>query len=629
MSKKIEQTYKVLDEISHVRSRTGMYAGSTSIQDSEEWIYNQDLKKMERKMIHYIPAFIKIFSEILDNAIDESKRAPDVLTSIRIEIDKTTGEISVQDNGRGIPVEIHPQTQTYVAETIFSNLRAGSNFNDEEDQSLIGTNGVGSTITNILSSSFKIDSCDGKKRFKQEFFEGMRRKSEAKISTFDKHGTKISFTPDYEFFKLPNGIDDDHILKITKKVIDASGCNPHIKFYLNGERIQIKNFSDYCKLYSDDVIVDDDQKNWTVGLTHSDGFQQVSFVNSVETYQGGTHVDYIGLEIANKLREYFKKKHKVDVKPAEIRGHLMLFISCSINRPKFSSQTKENMISPPSEWKSSFSVSDKFINKVVKSNVIQSVLDWIEAKALANERAELRKLNKDTDKSNPRRIIKLTDAALAGKEPEKSILFLVEGDSAQKVGQSTRDPKTQGFYSLKGKPLNVNSVDLKKLMENEEFKNILIIMGLKLGEEVKSIKDLRYGKLSFMTDQDLDGMHISGLLINMLYKFWPELFKMGVIHRFITPLIKVKAGKQELNFFDEQEFKNWKSKNPNVKFEHKYFKGLGTSKSEDFKKYFENMDKHLIQLTMPDKADGEIIDLVFGKNIGDSDKRKQWLAIEE
>jgi len=166
-------------------------------------------------------------------------------------------------------------------------------------------------------------------------------------------------------------------------------------------------------------------------------------------------------------------------------------------------------------------------------------------------------------------------------------------------------------------------------MENEEFKNILIIMGLKLGEEVQSVKDLRYGKLSFMTDQDLDGMHISGLLINMLYKFWPELFKMGVIHRFITPLIKVKTGKQEFNFYDEHEFKAWKDKNPGTKFEHKYFKGLGTSKSEDFKKYFEKMDQHLIQLTMPSKDDGDTVDLVFGKNVGDADKRKSWLAIEE
>ncbi len=627
MTKKIEQTYKVLDEIEHVRVRAGMYAGSTSIQQSEEWIFNTETRKMERRSISYIPAFIKIFSEILDNAIDESKRAPDVLTTIKVDVDSETGEISVHDNGRGIPVEIHPQTGTYVAETVFSNLRAGSNFNDEEDQSLIGTNGVGSTITNILSSSFKIDSCDGKKRFKQEFSEGMRKKSEPKISSYDKKGTKISFVPDYSYFKL-DGIDDFHFLKIMKKVIDASGCNPHLKFYFNGERLQIRDFEDYCKLYSDDVIVEQ-QGEWTVGVAHSDGFQQVSFVNSVETYQGGTHVDFVGLEIANKLREFFKKKHKVDVKPAEIRGHIMLFISCSINRPKFSSQTKENMISPAVEWKSSYNVTDKFINKIVKSTVIQSILDWVEAKAFANERAELRKLNKDTDKTNPRRIVKLTDASLAGKQPDKCILFLCEGDSAQKVGQSTRDPKTMGFFALKGKPLNVNSVDLKKIMENEEFKNILIIMGLKLGEEVKSVRDLRYGKLSFMTDQDLDGMHISGLLINMLYKFWPELFTMGVIHRFITPLIKVKLGKQELNFYDEHEFKAWKDKNPGVKFDHKYFKGLGTSKSEDFKKYFEKMDQHLIQLTMPDKLDGDAVELVFGKEVGQSDKRKSWLAIEE
>ena len=136
MTKHIQQTYQVLDEIEHIRKRTGMYAGSTSLQTSQEWVFNPTTKKMEKREISYIPAFIKIFSEILDNAIDEGKRAPDVLNQIKVDI--TFNEISVQDNGRGIPVEIHEQTGTYIAETVFSNLRAGSNFNDDEDQSLIG-----------------------------------------------------------------------------------------------------------------------------------------------------------------------------------------------------------------------------------------------------------------------------------------------------------------------------------------------------------------------------------------------------------------------------------------------------------------------------------------------------------
>ena len=132
-----------------------MYAGSTELQTSNEWVYDPADKKMVKRTVAYIPALVKIFSEILDNAIDESRRAPDKLDTIRVEFDQD-GTISVQDNGRGIPVQVHPQTGRYVAETVFSNLRAGSNFNDDEDQQLIGTYGVGSTLTNILSTSFKI-----------------------------------------------------------------------------------------------------------------------------------------------------------------------------------------------------------------------------------------------------------------------------------------------------------------------------------------------------------------------------------------------------------------------------------------------------------------------------------------
>ena len=160
--------YAVLDEIEHVRLRTGMYAGSTELQTSSEWIYDPNIKKMIKKQVSYIPALVKIFSEILDNAIDEHRRAPNILDVIRVDF-SADGIISIGDNGRGIPVQLHPQTGKYVAETVFTSLRAGSNFDDSKDQQLVGTNGVGSTLTSILSSIFRIESCDGKKVFTQEF----------------------------------------------------------------------------------------------------------------------------------------------------------------------------------------------------------------------------------------------------------------------------------------------------------------------------------------------------------------------------------------------------------------------------------------------------------------------------
>lgn len=621
MTKHIQQTYQVLDEIEHIRKRTGMYAGSTSIQTSQEWIFNDTTKKMEKRDISYIPAFIKIFSEILDNSIDEGKRAPDVLTAIKVDI--SFDEISVQDDGRGIPVVLHEQTGTYIAETVFSNLRAGSNFNDDEDQSLIGTNGVGSTLTNVLSTNFKIESCDGKKKLTQDFWNGMRERSEPKIKEFSKHGTKITFTPDYAFFKL-FGMDGDHFLKIQKKVIDAAANNLNIKFYFNGNLIKFKSFDDYVALYSDTYFTDNSD-DWKVGITNSDGFEQISFINSVETYQGGTHVNYVVDQITNKLREHFKKKHKIDVKPSDIKNHFRVIISGTVNRPRFSSQTKENMISPASEWKTSWTVSDKLIKNLLKSDVIQSILDWVQAKEKATELAELRKANKNLDKADPRRVDKFHDAST--KQRSEAMLFLAEGDSALSGLLSGRDTKTMAAFPLRGKPLNVMPMELKDILENKEFKNIMTITGLQFGVKVKSIEDIRFGKIVLSTDQDLDGFSIRGLLLNAFYKFWPELFTLGVIHILNTPIVKVKYKKETLSFYDLVKFDEWKKEHSDEKYESKYYKGLGTSSSKEWKEYLTDLGNNLEKVIASDDNES-IFKLHFSKEAGSTDKRKEWLGIE-
>ena len=621
MTKHIQQTYQVLDEIEHIRKRTGMYAGSTSLQTSQEWVFNPTTKKMEKREISYIPAFIKIFSEILDNAIDEGKRAPDVLNQIKVDI--TFNEISVQDNGRGIPVEIHEQTGTYIAETVFSNLRAGSNFNDDEDQSLIGTNGVGSTLTNVLSTNFKVESCDGKQKLTQEFWNGMRERSEPKVKEFSKNGTKITFSPDYEFFKLSN-LDPDHFLKIQKKVIDAAANNLDIKFYFNNELIKFKSFDDYVALYSDNFFTDNTD-DWKVGISESDGFEQISFINSVETYQGGTHVNYVVDQITTKLREHFKKKHKVDVKPSDIRNHFRVYIAGTVNRPRFSSQTKENMISLPTEWKTSWTVSDKFIKNILKSDIIQSILDWVQAKEKAAEAAELRKANKNLDKSDPKRVEKFHDAST--KQRNEAMLFLAEGDSALSGLLSGRDPKTMAAFPLRGKPINVWPMELKDILENKEFKNIMTITGLQFGVPVNSVEDIRFGKIVLSTDQDLDGFSIRGLLLNAFYKFWPELFSLGIIHILNTPIVKVKHKKDTLNFYDIESFEVWKVSHEGEKYESKYYKGLGTSSSKEWKEYLGNLE-HNLEKVVTEQNDLEIFKLQFSKDSGSSDKRKEWLGIE-
>jgi len=623
--KQIEQEFQVLDEITHVRKRTGMYAGSTELQTSTEWVYDPMTKKMVKKTISYIPALVKIFSEILDNAIDEARRAPDVLDSIRVEFDPD-GTISVKDNGRGIPVEVHSQTGKYVAETVFSNLRAGSNFNDSEDQQLIGTNGVGSTLTNILSTSFKIESCDGKKLFRQEFRDGMRTRGEPKVTADTQNRTKITFVPDYEFFKL-EGLSADHALKMTKKVVDAAACNPNVKFYVNGDRIMVRDFGDYIALYADEYVYDDTD-DWKVGISHGDGFEAVSFVNSVETYQGGTHVWYVMDQITDRLREHFKKKYKVEVKPADIRNHMRVYISANVNRPKFSSQTKENMISLPGTYKTSWTVPDKFINKLLKSPIIQSVLDWVEAKNRAEELAELRKNSKNLSKASAKRVDKFTDA-VEKKDRHLCECYFTEGDSARSSIQNARG-KNQliGSFSLRGKPLNVYDCETKEIIEPRkngdlpELANIMVVTGLQFGVKVNNINQLRFGKLVVLSDQDLDGFHITSLLLSFWAKYWPELFSLGVVYRMNTPLYIAKTVKGEVHeFFTEEEYHTWAQTAPKHKAD--YYKGLGGFDTETFERFLQNREKYLVQITALEAKDLAKFELAFSNS--EQDARKEWL----
>lgn len=516
--KTIEQTFRVLDDIEHVRVRPSTYAGSPVEMTANEFVFDMTQKKMVKRQISYIPAMVKGVSEAIDNCVDEHKRNPGKLDKIRLSYDMTSGEIVIEDNG-GIPVVIHQEHQKYVPEIIFGQLRSGSNYNDDDDQSLIGTNGLGVKLLNIFSTDFIVETADGKNSFKQEFTKGMRERSEPKIKSSTSNFTRITFMLDYEYFKKP-GLDQDYIDKIIKRLVDVAGNNPGLKVYVNGERIMIHTFKDYVELYTTDAIHEGND-DWKVSvaalLPGEDGFQQVSFVNSVETYEGGTHVNYVVDQITTKLRELFKKKHKVDVKPADIRNQMTLFITANINRPKFNSQVKSHMISEYKDFKTSFEVTDKFARKIMDSPIVQSVLDWVLAKEDAARRAELRKLNKDTDKVNPRSIEKLNDASKKGDRSE-CMIFLSEGDSAataiKSAGKAYKDPTLIGSYPLRGKPLNVCGIDTKRLVANQVFSDMMVAIGLKMGEKVETVEDGKWVTLDvngeIMTVNENDFLFVDG-----------------------------------------------------------------------------------------------------------------------
>lgn len=634
--KTIEEKYKKLTDIEHVLLRPARYLGVTKPTSANAWMYSQDTKKMSRRDVVFNPGFLKMFDEIISNSADFSKTPEGKhVDTIRVEVDKITGEMSVYDNG-GIPVVMHQGADMWLPIMLFKELKAGSNFNDEEASELTGQNGEGAGLTNIFSSWFNVETCDGKNRLKVKFSDNNHVQSEPKIDPMavgTKGYTKITWMPDYdrlEMKSIGDQIDQDNFDVVYKRCIDIAAVNPHLKVYFNSDRIQVRSFKDYVALYvpedenGKEQFIYEDSDKWKVGLAHSDdSFQQTSFVNSSHVKGGGTHVEHVIMQICYKLRDIIKKKHKVDVKPSEMRQHMHLFIDCRIDKPRYSEQTKDNLVTSI-DSKNGFEVSDKFVRKVIDSPIIQSVLDWALAKEQALKNAELRKLNKNADKDNPKNIEKLQDAT-EKKDRRKCMLFLAEGDSA--ANAIPRDPVWMGVYPLRGKPLNVSGIDTLKLVKNNEFKNLMTIMGLQLGVKVNSVTDLRYGKgIAIVSDQDLDGFHINGLLLNMIREYWPELFKLGLIYRFQTPLVKVFLKKETLNFYSEAEFFSWREKNDGkISYKSKFYKGLGTSTKKEFKEYFDDIDRHLIPITYEDEGDFESLDLAF--NHARADDRKNWLSL--
>jgi len=412
--KGIEEKYQKLTDIEHVLLRPFMYIGSISPHTGEQYLF--DGEKVWNEEVTYNPGFLKLFDEIISNSVDEHRRNSK-LNEIRVIINRDTNTLSIWDNG-GIPVKKHPVHKEWIPEMIFSNLKAGSSFDDTEQRTVAGTNGVGSTLTNIFSKSFTVSTCDGTNKFDQEFTDNMHKRSKASITPAKRGFTEITYIPDLERFKM-NSIDTISFQIMFKRCLDVAACNNRltVKFtsIYQGKKsehtLRFKTFDEYIKLYTQEFFYEE-SKDWKIAFAKSEnGFRNVSFVNSVHTKDGGTHVEYIVNQLIAQLREMIKKKHRVEVKPSDIRNYLSIFIDCTVINPAFSSQTKEKLITEQKEFYTRHELTEKLAKTIFKSEIIASVLDWIEKKALAQERAELRKLNSALDKT---KILKLIDAQRKG-----------------------------------------------------------------------------------------------------------------------------------------------------------------------------------------------------------------------
>ena len=632
--------YQKKNDKEHILDNPDTYVGSVEKVDADEFIY--DSNNIVKKNITYIPGLYKLFDEAIVNCRDQSVRMEQAiknkednihpLTYIDVSIDDE-GVITMTNDGNGIDIAEHPEYKIWIPEMIFAHLRTSTNYDKSEKKIIGGKNGFGIKLVFIWSTWGKVETIDHNRglKYTQEFHNNLDVIDKPKITKCKtKPYTKVSFKPDYKRLGLEKGLTEDMINLFKRRIYDiAAVTNKDVKVKLNSQIIPIKTFQQYVKM----IINDTDNKyeapnerwEYIVALAPEGEFYQVSFVNGIYTSKGGKHVDYIMNQIIKKITLYIKNKKKVDVKPSAIRENIALFLRCDIENPAYDSQTKDYMNTPSTKFGSTCDVSDKFIEKICKMGIMNSACAITEVKENKSQ-----KKTDGTKNKNIRGIPKLVDANYAGTAKSKDcMLILCEGDSAKAgiiSGLSQDDRNFIGVYPMKGKLFNVRGESVTKIGDNKEITEIKQILGLEHGKEYTQDDvnaKLRYSKVVFMTDQDLDGSHIKGLGINLFDSEWNSLIQIPNFIGYInTPILKVSKGSQMKQFYNEGEFSEWKKNNDIKGWNIKYYKGLGTSTGKEFKEYFK--EKKVIYFNWNNEESSEYIDMVFNKKR--SDDRKDWLG---
>jgi DNA topoisomerase-2 len=644
----LSKKYQKKSDREHVLDNPDTYIGSIDNVTTNTYIFDETEKNIKEKSIDFIPALYKLFDEGIVNCRDhvirmqqlvnatkskdpEEKIYPVTTISISISEDNI---ITLYNDGNGIDVSIHPQYGIWIPELIFGHLRTSTNYDKSEKKIVGGKNGFGFKLVLIWSTWGKIETVDHKtgQKYVQEFRDNLNVIEKPKITKCkNKPYTSVSFKPDFKRLGL-SGLTSDFKSVMLRRVYDiAAVTDKNVKVRYNDKLLDVKNFANYIDLYigakSDtDRVYEQPNERWefAVCLAPNEEFTQVSFVNGIFTQKGGKHVDYIVNQIVKKLTAYIKAKKHIDVKPASIKEQLMVFVNCTIENPNFDSQTKDYFTTAVSNFGSSCEVSDKFIEKLAKMGVMSTACSLTEVKE--NRAAKKTDGNKCRTIRN---IPKLVDANFAGgAKSGDCTIILCEGDSAKSgiiSGLSREDRNFIGVYPMKGKMFNIRGENVTKINDNKEITEIKQILGLEHGKtytagDVKT--RLRYGKILFMTDQDLDGSHIKGLGINMIDSEWRSLIEIPEFIGYMnTPILKATKGKEIVEFYNNGEFEEWKKTNDATKWAIKYYKGLGTSTSREFKEYFEK--KKIVNFTHGEKC-SNIIDMVFNKKRAND--RKDWLS---
>jgi DNA gyrase/topoisomerase IV subunit B len=627
------ETLKKLNDYQHARLRTEMYLGSR--EPHTQTVCHFDGSALTHREFTWVPALYTGLRELLDNALDEMVGYGHGNT-LRVDYNEEAMEFCVEDNGRGLPLAEKKQLgKGPAASILLGEARAGRNF-DERGQ-VAGTNGLGAACTNFTAEWFQLEVWQGGKRLNHKWAEGTYSGNDIHKTTYGpnicngsktKTGTKISYKPSAKVFKymlLPTDF-------VKGRLWDIAVSNPKLKIIFNGTRLAPARGRDtVIATYFPSIAVG--KVNFQQGSFTStfyvvpdfNGDDEVahSVINNLPALQGGTHIEAFRnlfypaamTELVRPRGDVFTKE-KLSLTRSDIANGMLIFNVTTMDGPNFDSQTKSRLITEVK--KDMKAVFDEFeVGSIFRSNP-----KWVELIADRCRRRNSNKDDKDVAKEQKKlskaKIAKLTDAI--GKDRLKCTLFLGEGDSALNEMMNVRDPDAHGCLPLRGVLLNVHSVPTKEVIANKALLDIMTAVGLKIGQKAKPI-NLRYGRVFIATDEDEDGKHITALLVNFFYRFWPELFKEDFLFKFSTPFIIAHKGKQTKYIYADDyaafqdnldKWKGWSITRA---------KGLGALEEAD---WVHALAKPELVPLIDDGELEETLDMIFNKKRADD--RKEWLS---
>lgn len=615
---------KKLSDYQHSRHRTEMYFGSRTIHSQETIIY-QDGKPVVKEM-SWIPSLYTYFREVVDNSLDEIAYGYGTRLDVTYDPDKM--EFSVQDHGRGIPIDYDEEFGGSIATTVLTETKTGRNFGDRQE--VAGTNGLGVSITNFCSEYMKVEIRRDNKVWRQNFRETddelLFGEPEVSRVKSDQTGTKITFRPSKKVFKdmsLPEEF-------VAARMYEIAFCNPLIKVYYNGERIKVKPTPEKTLFERDNSIITIDIKEDTFRTKFilKPAFQESgeyihSIVNNIPAFNGGVHIEtfrnlfYKGM-ISALERE--SKRRKLTPNRSDVNDGLLIFNITNMRAPNFDSQSKTRLINEEVGKILRTQLDDeKFYKNIVSKNRdwVEQIYSRCEARTQKKDQSEVAKTQKKMLRNKVPDLVDCTS-----KVRTDCILLLGEGKSAVAGFINARDPKIHAGLPLRGKVMNVMGENPKDVVQNQALTSIMASIGLIIGQKADR-KKLNYGAVYIAHDMDHDGLNIGALLINFFYAYWPELFdpeQKPFFNIFMTPFVIAKKGKERHYWFQRnyhefrpEDYRGWAITRA---------KGLGTLQKEDWKFALQNPELY------PVVDDGKLADalsLVFDK--GKADSRKEWIGL--